>query len=395
MQKEAFEDMSLRDRLKLGNSGYPVREFCAGRLMHNIAMGPSYHPALALKNHQLREVGNLVRNQIGKDFNTCLYTVRDILMDSFNVPLPPLEDSSDNPFHSFKSEIDYRKHLIGNIERYVTEQEIEDLSQNARRSLEQRVVGDDDRRIDLQFLDRESLETYLSIMGIEYASVEGFKFLKVRMKNDLSLPRKYLSRLSKVFAPSQRQLEEEDMYKKGLIKREDYINDAKLLLANMIGSGSDVYRYLASNPSFFPRLNNYSDKFLDNIRKLFMIDSAGGTIVVSADMMEPLETKIMSASRKSQMFIIPGRHDNYYIQNKKDRAIVFGIRGLHGSTYAEIRIKTVVSEYESEVGEYRHDRYKDEKAKGLKDAVVKSDILRKALKRTAVAFECSEKDLLE
>ncbi len=369
MTKSIPLEERVRTKLENINGGYNVEDYCIGRYFLSALVHPQS------KDFSLDEkkfIGTLIKQRAYSDFSTCASTASLLTSHLFKFGLPNIRDSRAG-YEQFSSEVDlmtfYAQHyddlnisfdsLSPKAKEYITK----------HKNPTNRVKKKNHRDIEVYFLTREAL--LKNNPQLEEDDLGAFEGFKIRPKIDAG--EKFLRRASRIINPTKKDLEDV-LHPSELLKDQDraseYLkNQYVKYVTAILNSGEDFHEFRQDDSTNYKLIDpRYVDvpKFLDKIGGLFLIDTGGATIYVDESSLPQVHSSMQYLNRMNIINLINHRYeDNSHLKDlddpfsySKDGAVVYGIQGMLGSTFCEIRFNTPNRGLEATIGCKEHKSFK-------------------------------------
>lgn len=390
----------VKEKLTEINSGYQVEDYCTGRLFLSALIHPKSE---TFSCEEKKEIGNFIRQRVYSDFATCASTASLLTGSLFGFGLPNLRDKSGG-YKSFYSEFEHMEYLATSYEQLGIS--FEDLSEEAqsfirkRRNMSLRRKKTNNKNVEVYFLSKNNLLDYSPQLCSE--DLKEFEGFKIRPK--LNIGQKFNMRLSKLLAPKKKDLEE--LLKSNKVDTQFLREQTISYITAILSSGDDFHVFkqdIDRNYKLIDTRYINLDPFLDKIGDLFLIDTGGATIYVKdQDTLKSINPVMEHLNRVNSINLINDRYeDNSTLKVRenpysypKDGAILYGIKGMLGSSFCEIRFNTLLRGIEGEIGVKAHQDYKRNEIRDFKTRVNHSDELKKYISETASMLDMTEGKLL-
>lgn len=359
----------VRTKLEEINGGYNVEDYCIGRYFLSALVHPKSHE---FSSDEKKFIGTLIKQRAYSDFSTCASTASLLTSHLFKFGLPNIRDSRAG-YEQFSSEVDLMTYYAQHYEDLNVS--FDSLSPKAKEYITKhkrptnRIKKKNHRDIEVYFLTREALlKNNPQLEEEDLGSFEGFK---IRPKIDAG--EKFLRRAAKIITPTKKDLEEV-LYSNELLKDEKkaskYLKDQYLkYVTAVLNSGEDFHEFRQDDSINYklvdPRYVNVP-RFLDKIGGLFLIDTGGATIYVDESSLPQVHSSMQYLNRMNIINLINHRYeDNSHLKNPedpfsytKDGAVVYGIQGMLGSSFCELRFNTPNRGLEATIGCKEHKNFK-------------------------------------
>ncbi len=387
--------MSLEEKIFKHSNGCSLENLSVGSLLYLISLPKDYNCELELNDKDLKELGKLVVKHQERDFQTVICFTSQLLKSKYNIKLPEMFGKDYIKINNQKGLKKVLANEIKNVSKLnLSEKAIKNIleAKNNKNCIE--------KVFEMYFIDVKQIKKYNDNNNIKYNDkINQLKNIRIRKKSLESLVYKFLIRLRKIVEPTEDEIKEIDQYNSGLITKEQLKNDFQRVINISISfCHNDFYESLYRGD--FKNIMNTLYKegsFISRVQDIFLIDAAGSTISGSKNEIKNLKNYIWANyyNKNIQYNVLPSRSKDYFKKDKKDRSIVFGIKGNFCSSYCEIRLVPDIIDIKGIFGnEYSHDRYKLIVNGEFRKFYENSEVLQKAAERLCTALDLDIDDVL-
>jgi hypothetical protein len=328
---------------------YDFKNFGVGRLL---LVGTLHNEfGLDLTNSEISQIGDKIEQRIEKDFQLALIPeVQRVLAMGFGKQLPSLEQLEKSKIHTELELLD----LLS----------LRQLPQGLQSQTIQSIRGLDSNKNNIRGICSTLVDMYL-VDGKEL-DIYGLDYFIMRKKTIPSLAEKYLSRISRLLAPTDcilNEIQSDNIHRtpigKNTVKQITLVN-----LSEHLKSGSDLFSEHYNNSPTHKDVNFKQVREIGNPQKLiqeqllgkkynsylgdlFVIDAVGVNYAFSEDFTKRQLIKTINANSTN---VLPSKCEDNLDLGVKDKAQVWGHKGFVQGSYYETRLQETIYQYEGKFG---------------------------------------------